>query len=227
MPLRCIFVPTGPGIQPERRLDVAFRLARHTHAHIDTLFVNTGRDARSPSPNLVIATSSLPHCNAACEMKALAGVARGAFQRWCTGANVPQQSYHRLDATFASRREQRGELETIMALAGWVNDLIVIDNPTHRGPFEAAAFDAAVFSSGRPTLIVSEQLPDDLLHHVVIAWNGSLKGRGLSDNPSHCCTKRSAFRSSPYIPSASAKPELPIRDTICIGTVSWWSTRQW
>ena len=102
-------------------------------------------------------------------MKALAGVDREAFQSWYAGANVPQQSDYRLDATFASWREQSGEVKPIVALTGGVNDLIVIDNPTHRGPFEAAAFDTAVFLSGRPTLIVSEQLPDDLLHHVVIA----------------------------------------------------------
>ena len=103
-------------------------------------------------------------------------MAREAFQRWSAGANVPQQSVHRLDATFASWREQSGEVETIVALAGRVNDLIIIDNPTKGGRFETAAFDAAVFSLGRPTLIVSEQLPGDLLHHVVIAWNGSLEG---------------------------------------------------
>ena len=69
MPLRCIFVPTGPGIQPERRLDAALRLARHTHAHIDTLFVSPDDGARPPSPNPASATSLLPHCTAAFEMK--------------------------------------------------------------------------------------------------------------------------------------------------------------
>ena len=76
----------------------------------------------------------------------------------------------RLDATFASWNEKGGDVETLVALNGRVSDLIIVDNPAKAGPFEAAAFDAAVFSSGRPALMLGERLPDNLLRHVVIAW---------------------------------------------------------
>jgi len=33
-----------------------------------------------------------------------------------------------------------------------------------------------VFGSGRPCLLVREEVSDTLLRHVVVAWNGSLEG---------------------------------------------------
>ncbi len=174
MPLRCILVPTGPGIQPDHRLDAALRLARHTKAHIDTLYVNPAPDLSEYGPSILAGAPVVQRSPN--EAKALAAAARGEFERWCARANVPMQSDQRLDSTFATWRERSGYLETAVALTGRVNDLIVVDNPTKGGTFAETAFDAAVFSSGRPTLVLGDQLPDDLLRHVVIAWNGSLEG---------------------------------------------------
>ena len=36
-------------------------------------------------------------------------------------------------------------------------------------------FDAAVFGSGRPALLVPENLAFDMTDHIMIAWNGSLE----------------------------------------------------
>lgn len=176
MPLRCILVPTGPGVRPERRLEAALRLAKHTHAHINALYVRPDLEIVVP-PILPFGAGGVPpQCNASCEAKALAAAGLQAFERWCSDARVERQSNQRLDATFASWSEKTGDVETLVALNGRVSDLIIVDNPTKAGPFEAATFDAAVFSSGRPTLVLGEGLPDNLLRHVVIAWNGSLEG---------------------------------------------------
>lgn len=176
MPFRCILVPTGPGAQPERRLEAALKLAKRTHAHINALYVRPDLSIPVP-PVLPLGAGGIPpQCNASCEGKALAAAARQAFERWCTNARIEMQPNQRLDATFASWREKNGDVETLVALDGRVNDLIIIDNPAKAGPFETAIFDAAVFSSGRPTLVLGERLPDNLLRHVVIAWNGSLEG---------------------------------------------------
>ncbi|CAM5766653.1 hypothetical protein LMIY3S_01894 [Labrys miyagiensis] len=176
MPLRCIFVPTGPGVDPERRLEAAMRLARHTHAHIETVFISPAGDPGSPSLVRMGGTGIHSEVATPAEMKALTAAGRTAFEHWCSKAHVPLQSAQRLDSTFASWREESGDVETIVALTGRVNDLVVIDNPTHASPFEQAVFDAAVFSTGRPTLILGNKLADNPLRHVVIAWNGSLEG---------------------------------------------------
>ncbi|MGJ4859727.1 universal stress protein [Labrys sp. La1] len=176
MPLRCILVPTGPGVRPERRLEAALGLAKRTHAHINALYVRPDLQIAVPPILPVGAAGILPQCNDSCEAKALAAAGQQAFERWCAGARVAMRPNQRLDATFASWNEKGGDVETLVALNGRVSDLIIVDNPAKAGPFEAAAFDAAVFSSGRPALMLGERLPDNLLRHVVIAWNGSLEG---------------------------------------------------
>lgn len=42
MYLRCLLVPTGPGIDATRRLDAALRLGRRLHAHIGVAFMAPG-----------------------------------------------------------------------------------------------------------------------------------------------------------------------------------------
>lgn len=46
--LRCLLVPTAPGLDPTRRLDAALRLGRRLHAHIGVAFI-------APGPELVLA----------------------------------------------------------------------------------------------------------------------------------------------------------------------------
>jgi nucleotide-binding universal stress UspA family protein len=56
-----------------------------------------------------------------------------------------------------------------------VNDLIIVDKPKIDETFSQRVFEAAVFSAGRPTLMVPEAVNGDPLRHVAIAWNGSLE----------------------------------------------------
>lgn len=48
MYLRCLLVPTAPGIDPTCRLDAALRLSRRLHAHIGVTFMG-------PEPEHVLA----------------------------------------------------------------------------------------------------------------------------------------------------------------------------
>ncbi len=105
-----------------------------------------------------------------------AAEARKAFEASCANAGVESTGQPSLLSTpFGFWAEQVGEIEPLVALAGRVSDLIVVDRPSGRKLASERIFDAAVFSSGRPTLVVADDVPDDLLRHVVIAWNGSLE----------------------------------------------------
>jgi nucleotide-binding universal stress UspA family protein len=53
--------------------------------------------------------------------------------------------------------------------------LIVVDRPTALSDQTLRCFDAAVFGSGRPVLVVGGRLPPGFADHVMIAWNGSLE----------------------------------------------------
>jgi nucleotide-binding universal stress UspA family protein len=53
--------------------------------------------------------------------------------------------------------------------------LIVVARPLSSFVHGQRCFDAAVFESGRRTLVIGEKLPFAITDHVMIAWNGSLE----------------------------------------------------
>jgi nucleotide-binding universal stress UspA family protein len=67
-----------------------------------------------------------------------------------------------------------GEVAPVVARCGRLSDIIVLNRPSFSFA-SGEAFDAAVFESGRPTLLVSNTVSRNLLRHMVIAWNGSLE----------------------------------------------------
>ncbi|MEL6060631.1 MULTISPECIES: universal stress protein [unclassified Methylobacterium] len=180
MYLRCLLVPTAPGLDATRRLDAALRLGRRLHAHIGVSFM-------APGPEHVLAgmASLVPMDGATIEaiergVRESAAEGQAALRAWCAREGVPfAVSGGRLDATFATWTELSGEVEPLLTLAGRVSDLVIVDRPAPEHPFTKRALDTALFSVGRPTLMVSEILPYDLLDHVVIAWNGSLEATRL------------------------------------------------
>lgn len=180
MYLRCLLVPTGPGIDAARRLDAALRLSRRLRAHIGVAFV-------APGPEHVMAAmAGLAPMDwtsvAAIEQRVREAAAEGkaALRAWCGRERVPfMPPDGPLDATFATWTEHAGEIEPVLTLAGRVNDLVVVDRPDPAVPFTGRALDTALFSVGRPTLMVGEDVPHDLLAHVMVAWNGSLEATRL------------------------------------------------
>lgn len=180
MYLRCLLVPTAPGIDATRRLDAALRLCRRLHAHIGVAFL-------APGPAQVLAgmASVAPIDGIALEaiaqgVREAAREGEAALRSWCARTGVPLTAKpERLDATFASWTELTGEVEPLLTLAGRVSDLVIVDSPDPDEPFTGRALDTALFSVGRPTLMVGPSVPDDLLGHVVIAWNGSLEATRL------------------------------------------------
>ncbi|MDP4003344.1 universal stress protein [Methylobacterium sp. NEAU K] len=180
MYLRCLLVPTGPGVDPTRRLEAALRLGRRLQAHIGVCFM-------APGPEHVLAgmASLVPVDDRTIEaiergVREAAAEGKAALRAWCERENVPLiAKAERLDATFATWTELSGEVEPLLTLAGRVNDLVLVDRPNPGQPFTGRALDTALFSVGRPTLMVGETVPNDLLGHVMIAWNGSLEATRL------------------------------------------------
>jgi nucleotide-binding universal stress UspA family protein len=168
-------VPTGPGLSIERRLDAALHIARRTHAHIETLFIRP--DPAALQEAFPVIATDIGAAAEEIEREGAAALSRACaeFEAWCRSRNVSRQPGSRLDATFASWREERGDLAKLVAMTGRMNDIIIVDGRTTPESFSATMLDAALFSSGRPTLVIGGHVPDDLLRHVVIAWNGSLE----------------------------------------------------
>ena len=174
--VRCLLVPTAAGINATLRYEAALMLGRRLGAHIAVLFI-------SPEPSHYLST--LPAVALACgvdlaslerEFQDDAAAGRAALATWCGSKGIVlTSSTHRLDATFATWTEAEGDIERVLALAGRVNDLTIIDRPDPSEPFTDRAFDSAVFATGRLALMLPKTLPPDLLSHVVIAWDGSME----------------------------------------------------
>ena len=173
--LRCLLVPTAPGIEPTRRMDAALRLSRRLNAHIGVGFM-------APGPEHVLASMAtlVPVGQTTIEaieqgVREAAADGKAALQAWCGRQGVAfMPTGERLDATFATWTEHSGEVEPILTSLGRVNDLVIVDRPDPARPFTGRALDTALFSIGRPTLMIGEPVTYDPLYHVVIAWNGSL-----------------------------------------------------
>jgi nucleotide-binding universal stress UspA family protein len=178
--LRCLLVPTAPGIDATPRLDAALRLGRRLHAHIGVAFL-------APGPEHVLAglASLVPVDDTTIEaiaqgVRESAADGKAALRAWCTRHGVAYMpAGERLDATFATWTELSGEVEPLLTRLGRINDLVVVDRPDPARPFTGRALDTALFSVGRPTLMIGEPVAYDPLYHVVVAWNGSLEATRL------------------------------------------------
>jgi nucleotide-binding universal stress UspA family protein len=178
MSLRCLLVPIGAGLDPRQRLDAARALARGGPADIELLYIGPDpAEILATMPDAVMAGGiTLDLLND--ESRAATALIRAAFKAWkadagLTGA-MPDAGPATVSAGFT---EQTGSIETVVALAGRLSDLIIVDRPARADAFAARVFDAAVFATGRPTLVVPPTAtPGAAADRVLIAWNGSVEG---------------------------------------------------
>lgn len=176
MALRCILVPTGPGVDATRGLDTALKLCRSVGAHIKVLFMSREPHGFLKAMPDVVRAAGVTVESVEREFRAAAAAGRAGLDAWCALKQVERTDRgDRIDAVFATFDEAVGEVETLLAVAGRVTDVTIVDRPDVGIEFTERAFDTAVFSTGRPVLVVPARVPDDPLRHVVVAWNGSLE----------------------------------------------------
>jgi nucleotide-binding universal stress UspA family protein len=173
--MRTLLVPLAPGLADEPALDAAFLLAKRMNSHIRAVFVRPDPTvALSYFPPVMITETTQQSIESEGRKAAEAGKAR--FEMWRSRHGVAAEpSDTRLDTCFASWSEQLGEIEPVVTRQGRVSDLIVLKRFAPTELVAQRCFDAALFGSGRPTMLVPEQLPWDPIDHVLIAWNGSLE----------------------------------------------------
>jgi nucleotide-binding universal stress UspA family protein len=173
--IRTIFVPLAAELSGETLLDAALTVAKRVNSHICALFIMPNPDTTfAYLPDMILAAGVTREVIGR-EMKEAAVVERDRFVDWRNRNDVPEAASVRLDSCFATWSEQMGEIETLVTRYGRLSDLIMVQRPTPGFVHAQRCFDAAVFGSGRPTLVVGEKLPFDMTDHVIIAWNGSLE----------------------------------------------------
>ena len=171
--MRTILVPLGRGLSSQPALDAALSLAKRLHSHIRAVYVRPDPSvAISPLPR-EIATAKLRQ-KIERESSNEAATERASFAEWLSRNDIPETPENqRLDTCFATWLEKVGEVERVVTHFGRVSDLIVLSRFVPDNVQGQRGFDAALFGTGRPTLMVPEKLPWDLIGHVLIAWNGS------------------------------------------------------
>lgn len=177
MTIRTIEVPCYTGLDLAHLLDAALALAKPFGAHIDTTCV---------LPDPIAEMAMLPPLSGGAGMLELPEFEKlieanrtrlkAAFDEWCATNAVPTAPEgHRLDSVFARWREAEGPIEAVVMRHGRLADVTVLRRPGPGDTAGARCFDAAVFATGRPALIVADALPARLLRHALVAWNGSLE----------------------------------------------------
>jgi nucleotide-binding universal stress UspA family protein len=177
--LRTILVPLAQSLAGEPALQAALAVAKRMKSHIRAMFVRPQPEiAMSYLPILpmVGAAAGVTRDAIAREGRQAAEAERVSFDAWRSRQKLPgAPADARLDSCFATWTEQVGEIEPVVTHFGRVSDLIVMSRFAANDLVAERCFDAAVFGSGRPMLVVSTPPPWDMLDHVMIAWNGSLE----------------------------------------------------
>lgn len=173
--MRNLFVPLAPGLSSEPALDAALSLARRMKSHIQAVFVRPDPAlALSYFPSVMVIDNTLQVIES--EGVKAEAAEKERFEAWRSRhgiAAAPADT--RLDTCFASWSERIGEIEPIVTRHGRLSDLIVLKRFASDDIVAQRCFDAALFGSGRPTMLVPDTLPWDPIDHVLIAWNGSLE----------------------------------------------------
>ena len=156
--MRTILVPLGQGLSSEPALDATLSLAKRLNSHIRAVFVG-------PDPGVAI--SPLPRAIATTEMRRAieressneAAAEKAGFDALRSRHGVPAMAAdQRLDTCFASWLEEVGEIEPVITHFGRVSDLIVLSRFAPDNVQAQRCLDAALFGTGRPTLLVPEKL---------------------------------------------------------------------
>jgi nucleotide-binding universal stress UspA family protein len=173
--IRTILVPLTTELRSETILDAALLVAKQLNGHVRALLIQPNPDAAfAYLPDVILAVGVTREV---IERETLeeAAAAKDRFVAWRKRNNVPDTAGVRLDSCFASWSERLGDIERVVARFGRVSDLIVVPRPSSSPLQGQRCFDAAVFESGRATLVVGEKLPFAITDHIMIAWNGSLE----------------------------------------------------
>ena len=172
--MRTILVPLGPGLAGEPALDAALVLAKRMNSHIRAMFVRP--DPRAAIPYMPLAGARFTWAAIEQQGREAAEAAKGRFDAWRSQHEIPDVPRDdRLDSCFASWAERADEIDKVVTKFGRVSDLIVMSRFKPGDVVAERCFDAAVFGTGRPTLLVPGEPALDMLEHVMVAWNGSLE----------------------------------------------------
>jgi nucleotide-binding universal stress UspA family protein len=172
--IRTIFVPITLELPNETLLDAALLFAEKLDAHIRAVFIRPDPNAIPVFPEILDGALGT-YAELERKLDQAGGDARRRFDTWCGQRGLAAGVVPGSAGCSGSWSEVPGEIGTVVTRFGRVNDLIAVRRPATTSPSAQSCFDAAVFGSGRPTIVIAEQAPAQTADHVMIAWNGSIE----------------------------------------------------
>lgn len=173
--MRNLLVPLAPDLSSAPALDAALSLAKRLNAHIRAVFVRPDPAlALSYFPSVMVTDTTRQMIED--EGRKAEEEEKARFEVWRSRHGIAAMpADRRLDTCFAGWSAEIGEIEPVVTRHGRLSDLIVMKRFASEDIVAQRCFDAALFGSGRPTMLVPDALPWDPIDHVLVAWNGSLE----------------------------------------------------
>jgi nucleotide-binding universal stress UspA family protein len=166
-----IMLPLAGELPTLKVFDAALWLSRELKARVQAAYIRPDPDAAAAIVPAMIMASGVTREVIERETRQAAAAAEARFDEW-RNRNGASTSAGGWSATWS---EHVGEFEPVITRYGRLSDFIVLPRPTANEIVAQRCADAAVFGTGRPTLLIGDALPAALADHVVIAWNGSLE----------------------------------------------------
>lgn len=208
-----ILIPLAQGLRAEPALDAGFQLATKLKARLRALFVRPEPDAVIPYIPAQIGGFEFMRDEVEREGRQAGGLDKARYEGSRIRHNVPETTEGSSGSECrASWGEEIGEIAPVITKHSRISDLIMMSRLRANDVAAERCFDAAVFGSGRPTMLIPAEVSDGLLAHVLVAWNGSLES-------SHAVfgampLLRAADQVSVFNQPEGDRPEVDIADLI-------------
>jgi nucleotide-binding universal stress UspA family protein len=170
-----ILMPLAKELPTTQVFDATLWLARELKGQVQATYIRPDPAFASLIVPETIIAAGVTRETIELEGRQAAAVAKARFDEWRNHNGGLAQASGASDwgATWS---EHVGEFEPIVTRYGRLSDFIVLPRPTASEVVAQRCADAAVFGTGRPTLLVGDEpLPTVLADHILIAWNGSLE----------------------------------------------------
>ncbi len=183
MSFKHVLVPLF-GLDSDRSaLDAAMVIARVHHAHVQAL--HAVADPLKTTPLMVDVGVAIAEVVAAAERhaEARAAQAKSSFDAWARANDVSLNAEPGVHSgATAEFRSEKGQESELLARFGRLTDLIVMARPKSEQALDliAVAVEDALFSAGRPVLLIPSDCTDAHLEAMIkgpaiISWNGSIE----------------------------------------------------
>jgi nucleotide-binding universal stress UspA family protein len=173
--VRTILVPLAQGLESEDLLAAALLLGKKFNSHIRAVFICPDPETvRASVPEIIGGTLGL-YAELEQQIRRASVDEHRRFEDWQARNDLPMGVAPGYDGCSVSWSELVGDIEPIVTRLGRVNDLIIVQRPISAALPAQRCLDAAVFGSGRPTVMIPEGRSSDITDHIMIAWNGSLE----------------------------------------------------